>query len=115
MNLRSQRVNIRPDVVRWQLLEVAPLCVRYRVIMTTLEPSDYAATLEDLKRQVRDSRYTAQRRVNTELLRLYQSIGQTLLERTESEAWGSGVITQLANDLRVLVRSATCGCGLLGA
>ena len=43
--------------------------------MTTLEPSDYAATLEDLKRQVRGARYTAQRRVNTELLRLYQSIG----------------------------------------
>lgn len=68
--------------------------------MTTLEPSDYAATLEDLKRRVRDARFTAQRRVNTELILLYQSIGQTLLERTESEAWGSGVITQLANDLR---------------
>ena len=54
--------------------------------MTTLEPSDYAATLEDLKRRVRDARYTAQRRVNTELILLYQSIGQTLLERTESEA-----------------------------
>ena len=37
--------------------------------MTTLEPSDYAATLEDLKRRVCDARYTAQRRVNTELLR----------------------------------------------
>ena len=68
--------------------------------MTTLEPSDYAATLEDLKRQVRGARYTAQRRVNTELLRLYQSIGQTLLQRTESEAWGSRIITQLAKDLR---------------
>jgi hypothetical protein len=41
-----------------------------------------------------------QRRVNTELLLLYQLIGKTLLERTESEAWESGVITQLANDLR---------------
>jgi len=72
--------------------EVAVLRVRYRVVMTTLEPSDYAATLEDLKRRVRDARFTAQRRVNTELILLYQSIGQTLLERTESEAWGSGVI-----------------------
>lgn len=68
--------------------------------MSTLEPSDYAATLEDLKRQVRDARYNAQRRVNTELLRLYQSIGQTLLERTESQSWGSRVIAQLAKDLR---------------
>ena len=68
--------------------------------MTTLEPRVYAATLEDLKRRVRDARYTAQRRVNTELLRLYQSIGQTLLQRTESEAWGSRVIAQLAKDLR---------------
>jgi len=66
--------------------------------MTTLEPSNYAATL-DLKRRVRDTRHVAQRRVNTELLRLYQSIGQTLLQRTKSEPWGSQIIAKLAKDL----------------
>ena len=65
-------------------LDPHALRVRYRALMTTLEPSDYAATLEDLKRHVRDAHYTAQRRVNTELLRLYQSIGHTLLQRTTS-------------------------------
>ncbi len=30
----------------------------------------------------------------------YQSIGRTLLQRTESEVWGSRFITQLAHDLR---------------
>lgn len=68
--------------------------------MTTLEPNDYGATLDRLKRQVRDARYTAQRHVNTELLRLYHSIGQTLVQRSESEVWGSSVIARLARDLR---------------
>ena len=80
--------------------EVTVLRVRNRVVMTTLEPSNYAATLEDLKRRLPDARYAAQRRVNTEPILIYQWIGQTFLERTESKAWGSRAITQLANDLR---------------
>jgi predicted nuclease of restriction endonuclease-like (RecB) superfamily len=63
-------------------------------------PSEYAATLADLKRQVRDARFTAQRRVNTELVRLYWGIGRTILQRQDAEGWGSNVIGRLATDLR---------------
>lgn len=56
--------------------------------------------LRDLKRQVRTAQLTAQRRVNTELVSLYWSIGNTILERQADQGWGSSVIARLAEDLR---------------
>jgi predicted nuclease of restriction endonuclease-like (RecB) superfamily len=49
---------------------------------------------------VRAARFTAQRRVNTELVRLYWGIGSTILRRQGAEGWGSNVIGRLAADLR---------------
>lgn len=68
----------------------------------TLEslPEDYAAVLAELKERVRAARLTAQRRVNTELIRLYWSIGNTIRERQTSQRWGTQVVTRLAEDLR---------------
>jgi predicted nuclease of restriction endonuclease-like (RecB) superfamily len=66
-------------------------------------PSEYAAVLADLKRQVRDARFTAQRRVNTELVRLYWGIGRTILHRQDQQGWGSNVVGRLATDLRAEV------------
>jgi predicted nuclease of restriction endonuclease-like (RecB) superfamily len=63
-------------------------------------PSDYSSTLTELKAQVRSARFTAQRRVNVELIHLYWRIGKALSKRSQSEAWGSGVVRQLADDLR---------------
>ncbi len=63
-------------------------------------PSGYAAVLAELKLQVRAARFTAQRRVNTELIRLYWGIGATILQRQGDEGWGSNVIGRLASDLR---------------
>ncbi|MFL2002155.1 PDDEXK nuclease domain-containing protein [Microbacterium sp. A1-JK] len=68
--------------------------------MSAIEPSDYAVLLEDLKRRVHGARYQAQRKANTELLRLYWQIGQTLLQRREAEEWGSSTVERLATDLR---------------
>ncbi|MDQ0540970.1 putative nuclease of restriction endonuclease-like (RecB) superfamily, partial [Curtobacterium flaccumfaciens] len=62
--------------------------------------SGYAAALAELKQQVRAARFTAQRRVNTELIRLYWGIGATILQRQGDEGWGSNVIGRLATDLR---------------
>jgi predicted nuclease of restriction endonuclease-like (RecB) superfamily len=62
--------------------------------------SGYATVLAELKQQVRASRLTAQRRVNTELVRLYWRIGATILQRQGDEGWGSNVIGRLAADLR---------------
>jgi predicted nuclease of restriction endonuclease-like (RecB) superfamily len=63
-------------------------------------PSGYAAALADLKLQVRNARFTAQRRVNVELVRLYWGIGSTILRQQDQEGWGTNVIGRLADDLR---------------
>jgi predicted nuclease of restriction endonuclease-like (RecB) superfamily len=68
--------------------------------MTELEPTDYASTLDELKRHVHEARYQAQRKVNTELLRLYWRIGATILDRQRTAGWGSNVVGRLADDLR---------------
>ncbi|WP_254787097.1 DUF1016 N-terminal domain-containing protein, partial [Curtobacterium sp. MCBA15_001] len=62
--------------------------------------SGYAAALAELKQQVRAARFAAQRRVNTELIRLYWGIGATILQRQGDEGWGSNVIGRLATNLR---------------
>jgi predicted nuclease of restriction endonuclease-like (RecB) superfamily len=68
--------------------------------MSDLVPDDYAATLEDLKRQVHAARLRVQRKANTELLRLWWQIGQTIRDRQERSSWGDRVLTRLAADLR---------------
>ncbi|CAI7623278.1 unnamed protein product, partial [Penicillium discolor] len=66
--------------------------------MTDLVPDDYTATLEDLKRQVHDARYQAQRRVNTELLMLWWRIGRTILDRQQEQGWGTRLDDQELRD-----------------
>jgi predicted nuclease of restriction endonuclease-like (RecB) superfamily len=56
--------------------------------------------LGDLKQQVRAAQLTAQRRVNTQLIQLYWSIGNVILERQTDAGWGSAVVARLAEDLR---------------
>ncbi|BCW77895.1 PDDEXK nuclease domain-containing protein [Arthrobacter sp. NicSoilB11] len=63
-------------------------------------PSGYAALLNELKTQVRAARAKALRAVNTQAIALNWVIGKTILERQETEGWGSGVIGRLADDLR---------------
>jgi predicted nuclease of restriction endonuclease-like (RecB) superfamily len=70
------------------------------VAVTTMIPADYGATLDELKRHVHDARFRAQRKANTELLRLWWRVGSTILERQQREPWGSGVLERLADDLR---------------
>ena len=63
-------------------------------------PDDYASVLADLKQRVRQARYQAQRRVNTELIALYWQIGRVLVDRTDRAQWGDKIITRLSEDLR---------------
>ncbi|KQR29803.1 hypothetical protein ASF75_11545 [Curtobacterium sp. Leaf154] len=54
--------------------------------------SGYAAALAELKQQGRVARFTAQRRVSTELIRLYRGIGATILQRQGEDGWGSNAM-----------------------
>jgi predicted nuclease of restriction endonuclease-like (RecB) superfamily len=63
-------------------------------------PDDYASVLTGLTERVRESRYRAQRQVNTELIGLNWHIGQVLAERTDDAQWGAKIIQRLSADLR---------------
>lgn len=65
-------------------------------------PASYGDLLGQLKDRVRSARSAAVRTVNTQLIELYWSIGRDILARQGLEAWGSGVIDRLAEDLRKL-------------
>jgi len=64
-------------------------------------PAGYGQVLSRLKAEVRDARTRAQRVVNTGLLRLYWTIGRTILDQQAAEGWGAKVIDRLAKDLRL--------------
>ena len=63
-------------------------------------PEGYPQLLEQLKTQVHQARIRASRVVNTELLTLYWDLGRAILDRQETEGWGTKVIDRLAVDLR---------------
>lgn len=65
-----------------------------------LQPDGYAELLADLKARVRSTQFRAARAANTEVLRLYWSIGRDILDRQEIAGWGSKVVTRLAGDLQ---------------
>ncbi|MCH8612016.1 PDDEXK nuclease domain-containing protein [Arsenicicoccus dermatophilus] len=64
------------------------------------EPQGYGDVLARVKGEIRAARTRAQRVVNTQLLELYWVIGHSILERQESEGWGSKVVDRFSDDLR---------------
>jgi len=65
-----------------------------------LELDGHGELLADLKSRVRATQFRAARAANTEVLRLYWSIGHDILERQAAAGWGSKVVTRLAADLQ---------------
>ncbi|MBT2503508.1 YhcG family protein [Curtobacterium sp. ISL-83] len=63
-------------------------------------PGEYAEMLRSIRDRVATARARAQLAANTELVHLYWSIGAALLQRSRTGRWGSGVLAQLADDLR---------------
>jgi len=56
--------------------------------------------LAALKDRVRATQFRAARAANTEVLRLYWSIGHDILDRQQTAGWGSKIVDRLAADLR---------------
>jgi predicted nuclease of restriction endonuclease-like (RecB) superfamily len=63
---------------------------------------EYLQTLADLKKQIQESQIKAAFAANKELIKLYWSIGKTIVEQQEKNGWGSKVIEKLAEDLQKL-------------
>ncbi len=60
----------------------------------------YAEWLVDVKKRVRATQFRAARAANTEVMRLYWSIGHDILERQRDLGWGSKVVERVSRDLR---------------
>lgn len=61
-----------------------------------VEPEGYAEFIADLKERVRSAQFRTSRAVNTELLRLYWSVGRDILDRQKSAGWGGKVVARIA-------------------
>lgn len=65
----------------------------------SLQKSDYINTLQQLKDKIRQARTRTVFTVNTELLKLYWEVGNTILQQQATQGWGAKVIENLAADL----------------
>ena len=63
-------------------------------------PTDYARTLEEIKKRVRSAQYDALKAVNREQMALYWDIGGIIVARQQHRSWGRSVVERLAADLR---------------
>lgn len=61
---------------------------------------EYVQVLTDIKKHVQESQIKAVISANTELLKLYWSIGKIITEKQQLNGWGTKVIEKLANDLQ---------------
>ena len=62
-------------------------------------PDGYAELLADIKQRIRMAQVRAARVANTELLRLYWSVGHDILIRQGQEGWGSKIVERMSRDL----------------
>lgn len=65
-----------------------------------LLPQGYDDLLKDLKTRVHKARMSAVLAANAELVALYLDIWKAILERRDTEGWGTKIIERLGKDLR---------------
>jgi len=65
-----------------------------------LRPEGYAEWLTEVKARIHAAQQRAMLAVNTEMLRLYWSLGQDILGRQREQGWGAGIVDQVSADLR---------------
>lgn len=64
------------------------------------EPVGYKEFIADLKHRVRTTQFRAMRAANTEVMRLYWSVGRDILDRQKNEGWGTKVVDQISADMQ---------------
>ena len=65
-----------------------------------IDSKDYLTFLNDIKKDIQNSRIKAALSINKELILLYWRIGKGILDRQQQQGWGSKVIEQLSLDLK---------------
>jgi predicted nuclease of restriction endonuclease-like (RecB) superfamily len=66
----------------------------------SLVSEPYSRLLNSVKQRIQTAQISATLAVNRELMLLYWHIGKEILERQQSEGWGTKVIDRLAKDLK---------------
>ena len=61
--------------------------------------SEYRSWIIDLKQRINQSRIKAAINVNTELIRLYWSLGKDIVVLKAETKWGNGIMAHLSKDL----------------
>ena len=69
-------------------------------IATTLSEEDYKLLFERLAADIKSTRISVARRINSSIMQLYWNIGQQLSERKIEEGYGSAIINRLSADLK---------------
>lgn len=69
--------------------------------MSDLSIGDYGSFLIALKTRIRQAQVRALRAANTELVRLYWEIGESIHQKQQSIGWGKAVVETLARDLQL--------------
>lgn len=60
---------------------------------------DYTQWFSDLKKTIKSAQIKAALQVNSELLRLYWSLGKDIVEMQKSSEWGDSFLQKLSKDL----------------
>ena len=68
--------------------------------MDLIDKTDYNIFLKIVKETVYKSQYKALKQVNKQLIKLYWTIGQAIVEKQEQFGWGKSVVETLAIDLQ---------------
>lgn len=74
--------------------------VKKKLSNVTVATRKYTETLATLKQQIQEAQVKAALSVNKELIKLYWSIGKTIVEKQEIDGWGTGSVERLASDLQ---------------
>jgi predicted nuclease of restriction endonuclease-like (RecB) superfamily len=64
-----------------------------------LLPINYKDFFEEIKKKILEAQLRASLSVNSELVKLYWSIGKSILEKQSKEGWGAKIIDRMAKDL----------------
>jgi predicted nuclease of restriction endonuclease-like (RecB) superfamily len=66
---------------------------------TVADTPTYRELIERLRHRIRESQTRAARRLNTELVMLYWSIGSDILAQQQAGGWGDDIVGRIAQDL----------------
>lgn len=69
--------------------------------MKKIEPNTYNEILRHIITEIKSTRVTVARRVNTEMMYLYRNIGKRLSMKGIEKGYGGSVVKRLASDLQL--------------